>query len=334
MPDNLYKHPDSGIWYGRKKIAGRTYRQSLRTRTLTEAKKRLELWVKELERASYYGDARPTWMEAVVHYVTNVLPGAVKPNSGKRYIVSLRQVGPHMEGLYIDQITTKTISGVIRERRREGVTNTTINRDLTAISRVLSACIAEGWRDDNPARYYDRTLTREQRDPIRRPRPQEIQTVLDKCPPMFGKVILFLLATGMRLEEVLTLARSDVRKNGTEFHLLKTKTNRPRVVRSVTPAGDGGVIVRSTPAHLTCPFIFWTEDGDRFHNFSSRFAGYRRQTTAKFRLHDLRHEFAIRWLENGGDIYELSKHLGHSSVKTTEIYLDYIVEGVSQNASQ
>lgn len=38
--------------------------------------------------------------------------------------------------------------------------------------------------------------------------------------------------------------------------------------------------------------------------------------------HALRHTFAIRFLEERkGDIYRLSQILGHSSVKTTEIYL-------------
>ncbi|WP_256138145.1 tyrosine-type recombinase/integrase [Komagataeibacter swingsii] len=41
----------------------------------------------------------------------------------------------------------------------------------------------------------------------------------------------------------------------------------------------------------------------------------------RFHIHDLRHAFAIRWLKAGGDIYHLSRHLGHTSVKTTEIYL-------------
>nr|WP_246024414.1 site-specific integrase [Azospirillum ramasamyi] len=43
-----------------------------------------------------------------------------------------------------------------------------------------------------------------------------------------------------------------------------------------------------------------------------------------FRCHDLRHSFAVRALQNGLDICALSKHLGHSSVKTTEIYLGYV----------
>ena len=48
----------------------------------------------------------------------------------------------------------------------------------------------------------------------------------------------------------------------------------------------------------------------------------------RFRIHDLRHAFAVRWLEAGGNIYRLQKHLGHSSIKTTEGYLDHVPEDI------
>jgi len=38
----------------------------------------------------------------------------------------------------------------------------------------------------------------------------------------------------------------------------------------------------------------------------------------KFRLHDLRHTFAGLFLASGGDIFKLSKILGHSSVAITQ----------------
>lgn len=41
----------------------------------------------------------------------------------------------------------------------------------------------------------------------------------------------------------------------------------------------------------------------------------------KFSAHKLRHTFAVMMLENGGDIFALSKMLGHSDIKTTTIYL-------------
>jgi integrase/recombinase XerD len=34
-----------------------------------------------------------------------------------------------------------------------------------------------------------------------------------------------------------------------------------------------------------------------------------------------RHTFARTWLERGGEVYSLSRLMGHSSVKITEIYL-------------
>lgn len=41
----------------------------------------------------------------------------------------------------------------------------------------------------------------------------------------------------------------------------------------------------------------------------------------KITLHDLRHSFAINCLDSGIDIEDLRKMLGHSSLKTTQIYL-------------
>ena len=44
----------------------------------------------------------------------------------------------------------------------------------------------------------------------------------------------------------------------------------------------------------------------------------------RFRFHDLRHLHAVEYLKVGGSLYDLSKRLGHTSVKTTEIYLDFL----------
>ena len=51
--------------------------------------------------------------------------------------------------------------------------------------------------------------------------------------------------------------------------------------------------------------------------------GRSKRAGVRFRCHDLRHKFAIDYLKNGGDIYKLKQILGHSSVKTTEMYLAY-----------
>jgi site-specific recombinase XerD len=40
----------------------------------------------------------------------------------------------------------------------------------------------------------------------------------------------------------------------------------------------------------------------------------------KISFHNSRHSFSVLFLENGGDLYKLSKLLGHSNIKTTSIY--------------
>ncbi|HEX8981180.1 MAG TPA: tyrosine-type recombinase/integrase [Ktedonobacterales bacterium] len=42
----------------------------------------------------------------------------------------------------------------------------------------------------------------------------------------------------------------------------------------------------------------------------------------KVTAHKFRHTFARTWLERGGEVYSLSRLMGHSSVKITEIYLE------------
>src|SRR5262249_46814964 len=44
-------------------------------------------------------------------------------------------------------------------------------------------------------------------------------------------------------------------------------------------------------------------------------------TGVRVSFHTFRHTFAVNYLRAGGNIYYLSKILGHSSVTTTEVYL-------------
>jgi integrase/recombinase XerD len=81
--------------------------------------------------------------------------------------------------------------------------------------------------------------------------------------------------------------------------------------------------------------VFWHGEDRRYRNVASRFRELVRRAVAKaelegrsplkpFRFHDLRHWFAVDYLRNGGSIYTLQQILGHTSIKTTERYLDHL----------
>jgi integrase/recombinase XerD len=111
----------------------------------------------------------------------------------------------------------------------------------------------------------------------------------------------------------------------------------------------------SVPAYIGSDVLFWHDDGKAYKNFASHFCrlqwgifceyydkangttdatrpprsellgiedseGWQDIGFRRFRFHDLRHLHAVRWLKDGRSIYDLQDRLGHTSVKTTEVY--------------
>lgn len=336
-PRNLYKRDE--IWWGRLRINGREYRSSLRTTDPREAARRLKGWRAKLEREALGSSDSPTWQAAVLKWSAEVLSQSVKPSVSKRYLVSVGQLERTFGDLRIDQITSARIAEYI-SLRSGTVSNATIKRDLTALSRLLSACAAWGWRTDNPARAHDKSIIRERRDPISPPEPAMVEKLIAACPPGMAGALKLLAETGMRETEAALLEGSDIDWMGRQIRLIRTKTNRPRTLDWHTPGGNAGLVLEHAPR---TGVLFPTSSGGPYANFATNVGRIMRDLQTRdaawvrFRVHDLRHAFAIRWLRQGGDLYHLSLHLGHSSVKTTEIYLGHLSareQAAAQNRAQ
>ena len=329
MPSNLYKR--GSVWWGRVQVRGHDIRRSLRTGSLVEAKKRLKALQDDIEHLRFYGEERRTWKSAVVAWAA-IAPSTLKPKVFERYQTSLRQVREHLDKLYLDEIDRKVMAKIAN---RKGVSNATRRRDLTAVSSVLRYAVSQGWRDDNPAKEWDRSVIRERRDPIRLPDAVDIETVASIAPGNLGSLIRFARDTGMRLEEIGGLERRQVRLEARAVDLWQTKSNRPRTVPLNERAA--GTIV-GTPAHLHSRWVFWHHDGERYNHISRQFNLLVKRAVRDghierpFRFHDLRHYFAVDYLRRGGNIYDLQKELGHSSVQTTEMYLDHLTPDQQREA--
>lgn len=323
---NLYKR--GGTYYARVKVAGRDQRRSLRTGSKAVALKKLRKILGEVDHVREHGHERHTWKAAVVEWTTAMV-GTVKPGVLDRYKISLANVRPIMDPLYVDEISTKTIARIVKHRKGDKVTNATIRRDLTAVSSVIRWCCAQGWREDNPAHAYDRSVIRERRDPIVLPDPADIDVIAARAGGNFGRAIKYAQYTGMRQEEVFSLERSQIRKGVTD--LSKTKTDTPRAVPNDERALG---TLEGTGTKHDSNWVFWhrvdKEKTSRYHNVASRFRHLIREAieneTIKrpFRFHDLRHWYAVDYLRRGGNIYVLQGILGHASIKTTEVYLRYL----------
>lgn len=322
--DNLYKR--RGTWYARIQVGGRDIRRSLRTASRAEAKKRLSKILEEIEHFRFYGERRQTWKDAVVAWATDA-GASLKPSTVRRYVVSLGQLRPFLDDLYVDEITTRTVSKIAR---RAGVSNATRRRDLTALSVVLRWCVAHGWREDNPAAAWDRSIVKELREPIALPDEKDIDRVVAAAPPGMARMIRFAQYTGMRQEEIASLEWPQIDRGRSAVNLTKTKTSRPRSV----PLDERALgTIAGTVPHIATRFVFWHGQGERYRNVASRFAALaKKHARRRFRFHDLRHWYAVDYLRRGGGVYSLQKILGHSSIRTTELYLDYLTPMEADNA--
>lgn len=317
MSDHIYKR--GAVWWLRAVVGGREHRRSLRTGDRSLARSRATEIVDKLQREQW-GDRRYSWKEAVVEWAATVAPG-LAPMTARRYRISMRTCRARLEPLMLDQIDRKVLASIAW---REGVSNATRRRDLTAISSVLQAAVARGWLPDNPARAFDRSLLKERRDPMLLPTEAEIAALCSILPGNLVPLVRLLEQTGMRLEEAGGLRWDQVDLDRRVAQLTKTKGGRPR---AVPLSADAVRTLSGTARRLNCPWVFWheTKDGPaRYKGLTGRLRHYRRLAGLAWRTHALRHLYAVRFLQSGGSIYELQKILGHSSLVVTEIYLDFL----------
>jgi integrase/recombinase XerD len=325
------------IW-GRTVINGRENRWSLQTDNPKIAAERRKA-DKERAIADVHGDAVRDFVE-VMDLWSHWIKKEVSPKTVKRYACSLDQLALFLDGKSLNAIDGRLIGEIVRLRSLDGVTHATIKRDLVAVSSVINFAIDQGWRDDNPILPRMRRI-KERRDPIMLPQRSHIDLVIERCPGMISDMVRVAMATGARQDELLRARCDGIDRKRRQMTIIG-KRNKPRVI-DLDPFGAYAMIA-GLPAYAGAPWLFWHSDGENYKNFSSQFAAivnrteiWARENGAEFRpfrFHDLRHWHAVQWLKDGRSIYDLQRRLGHTSVKTTEIYCEYLTPDEERRAKQ
>jgi integrase/recombinase XerD len=144
---------------------------------------------------------------------------------------------------------------------------------------------------------------------------------------MFACLIAAARATGARQEELAAAVQGNLDRAGKRFTVVG-KDRKLRVI-DLTPF-DGWKVFEVLPPGIARAPLFWHDGGERYRNVASRFRLFVKQIAeadadfVPFRFHDLRHLHAVEWLRSGRSLYDLQQLLGHTSIKTTEVYLKYL----------
>jgi integrase/recombinase XerD len=139
----------SGTIWGRVRKNGRDLRWSLETDDPKIAAERHKAGKSEYI-AVQHGDAKLYFDSAVEDWGTHWLQRNKSAKTAKRYLCSIGQLAPFLEGKTLQEINGKLVADIIRARSKAGVTNATIKRDLVAVSSVMNYAIGQGWLEVNP----------------------------------------------------------------------------------------------------------------------------------------------------------------------------------------
>ena len=333
------KAPAGCFWkgntlYGRTRVKGRLFRWSLETDDPKVAAARRKEGKGRLI-AVKRGDAVRLLSEVIEDWSTEWLVPNKGPKTATRYLCSLGQLAPYLDGKALTEIDGKLVADIIRARRVSGVTNATIKRDLVALSSVCNYAIVQGWRDDNPVLARMR-LIEEKRPPIVLPDPADVALIMKRAKGMIPDMMRLAIATGAREEELFGAEDRQIDHRQRQMTLIgkgRKGVKRMRVI-DLDPFG-GYDLVRALPERPAgARMLLWQGRSANLNAFSTAFCKAVNRTAAwakkegipfrKFTFHHLRHLHAVQWLKDGRSIYDLQRRLGHASIKTTEDYCAFL----------
>jgi len=210
----------------------------------------------------------------------------------------------------------------------------TIKRDLTALSQAAEYAIERQWSGTNPVTQIPKRPLRYKTPTFKRPSARALALGIDCTYGNLKPLARFLLATGMRLEEAATIERTQIDRQRKTATLSETKNGTTRTV-SLNDAALEILKVQALFTDLVFPAIDRVTGERRpYRQASTNWQEAQKRAILKaeaqgwaferFRLHDLRHIFAIDYLANGGNLYLLQQQLGHGSIRQTEWYLQFL----------
>jgi integrase len=306
------------VYWIRFRANGNHVRRSAHTAKKAEAAAFLQQLLAEHAAKARGERPRHRYEEAVERFL---LEATIKPKTRACYLSSDRACRATFEGRYLDEIDRRPLGEFVSRRKQAGVSDTTIRRDLAFLSSMCAMAVRWGCLDTNPVTAFGKRTLKEARPRTRFLSQAEYQALLANAAEHVRPAITLAVETGLRKEELFGLTVSAIDLARREVRLDQTKSGMPRRVplSDAAVAAIMGLLARQGRPQTA--YLFAKEDGSRYADMKKGFsAACRRAEITGLRWHDLRHTFASWFVQAGGDLYHLSRLLGHSTVQMTTRY--------------
>ncbi len=315
---SLYKRGNSNIWWVRFQLNGTRIQRSSGTTRKSQALSVLARALEEERQQQEQGFKKVKFDVLCGEYQQQHLL-LLQPKTRANYRGHIDVLKGHFADRYIDEVRKTHIAEFVAQKKREGMNPPTIRRYLSTLSSLFSFAERSGWLNQNPVARFDKRSLPEAQPRTRFLSRTEYRRLLAAAKAHLKPIIEIAVETGLRSEELLGLRWEQVNLERREVRVVVTKSKQPRVV----PLSDRAVAIFVATARIgDSPFVFTNPlTVQRYKTVKQPFrAACRRSGIEDFRFHDLRHTFASWAVQNGADLYRISRILGHSTLQMTTRY--------------
>ena len=323
---NFYRDEDSGIYYAKRMVNGKVIWRS------TGQTARGKAWTRANQLLGEMDDIKAGKRKAIPtlsEWWTRYRAAKRKaPTTWKRDDQIMTQHWlPQFGRLDLNEISRSQVERQMNWRRKKGAAESTVTREMSLLYSVFEAALDDDLLEKNPLRNIERSpyAARDRVVSL-----EEQATLLGIMPPMLGRWFQFMLGTGLRADECRGLnPDTDI----DWVQKLITVTGKGSKVRRVPLLSDILVdILKAQLAENAIPSKRYRMDrtghvwGQRTNYFGNELRRVcKRAKVAHMSPHTLRHTFATRYILGGGDIFVLSKILGHASVAVTQKHYAHVL---------
>jgi len=232
---------------------------------------------------------------------------------------------------FLTGVDVRTLRGLRGSLEAKGLATGTVWSILSIFRTLMTYAVAVGELLRSP--FTGSKIMPDQDDPLPRCLDDEtVDKILLACPTEHVLTVRLAVATGLRWGELMRLTWSRVVWNPRPQLVLEGTKGRRKKPRNRTVPLDPEItgVLKEARARTSGLMVIDNQPS------SSRVI--RRQIEKKtgihFRFHDLRHTFAVRYVQGGGSLAMLRKILGHGSLKMVIRYADPAEEAIADDAER
>ena len=237
--------------------------------------------------------------------------------SYQRDITISKVLGNFFRGMQINAVSSWHIEKYKSKRKADGLSLSTVNRELTVLKRIFNLGITWDLINENPV-----TGVKFFRIPIQKPRvlsEEEFKMFYNSASEHLKPILLVAISTGMRKGEILNLRWKDINFAENYIRVRDSKNYESRDI----PISDHlkRALLNLKEIDSEKDYLFCYHDKKPIEYIYKSFGtALKRAGINKCTFHSLRHTFATRAVMAGVDIVTLKELLGHKTIQMTMRY--------------